>query len=105
MQERQLSLSSLHTYLFTFCFRLLDEVRQECGVEDTSSEEEETSPVQRSKKQLFKSLCPIPSPEPTIPSVQATFSAKPTCLTNGEGGKLSSIRALYIWIDRLEQLI
>ena len=24
--------------------------------------------------QLFKSLCPIPSPEPTIPSVQATFS-------------------------------
>ena len=68
-------------------FRLLDEVRQECGVEDTSSEEEETSPVQRSKKQLFKSLCPIPSPEPTVPSVQATFSAKPTCLTNGEDGK------------------
>ena len=33
--------------------------------------------------QLFKSLCPIPSPEPTIPSVQASFSAKPSSLTNG----------------------
>ena len=37
--------------------------------------------------QLFKSLCPIPSPEPTIPSVQATFSAKPSSLTNGEDGR------------------
>ena len=73
--------------IFFLLFRLLDEVRQECDVEDTSSEEEETSPVQRSKKQLFKSLCPIPSPEPTIPSVQATFSAKPSSLTNGEDGK------------------
>ncbi|KAJ8297540.1 hypothetical protein KUTeg_024071 [Tegillarca granosa] len=34
--------------------------------------------VQRSKKQLFKSLCPIPSPEPTHPSVVSTFAAKPT---------------------------
>ena len=33
--------------------------------------------------QLFKSLCPIPSPEPTIPSVQATFSAKPSVLLMG----------------------
>ena len=41
--------------------------------------------------QLFKSLCPIPSPEPTIPSVQATFSAKPSSLTNGEDGKLYMI--------------
>ena len=38
--------------------------------------------------QLFKSLCPIPSPEPTILSVQATFSAKPSSLTNGEDGRL-----------------
>ncbi|KAJ8298010.1 hypothetical protein KUTeg_024541 [Tegillarca granosa] len=38
--------------------------------------------VQRSKKQLFKSLCPIPSPEPTHPSVVSTFAAKPT--VNGD---------------------
>ncbi|OWF51166.1 Nuclear factor related to kappa-B-binding protein [Mizuhopecten yessoensis] len=63
--------------------RLMNEVREECGVEDTSSEEDEhDSPAQRGKKQLFKSLCPIPSPEPTIPSVVATFSAKPT--VNGD---------------------
>ncbi|VDI81946.1 nuclear factor related to kappa-B-binding protein [Mytilus galloprovincialis] len=60
-------------------YRLLKEVRQECGVEDTSSEEEEyTNPAQKSKKQLFKSLCPIPSPEPTIPSVVATYDVKPS---------------------------
>lgn len=59
--------------------RLLKEVREECGVEETSSEEEECSnPAQKSKKQLFKSLCPIPSPEPTIPSVVATYDVKPS---------------------------
>ncbi|GFO47485.1 nuclear factor related to kappa-b-binding protein [Plakobranchus ocellatus] len=59
--------------------RILKEVREECGVPDTSSDEDEesTSPVQRSRRQLFKSLGPIPSPEPTLPSVVATFAAKP----------------------------
>ena len=42
--------------------------------------------------QLFKSLCPIPSPEPTIPSVQATFSAKPSSLTNVMGRRVGSIQ-------------
>ena len=37
-----------------------------------------TDPAQKSKKQLFKSLCPIPSPEPTIPSVVATYDVKPS---------------------------
>ncbi|KAL5011494.1 hypothetical protein ScPMuIL_010045 [Solemya velum] len=63
--------------------RLLREVREECGVEDTSSEEEECS-TQKSKKQLFKSLCPIPSPEPTIPSVVSTFSPRPLPVVNGD---------------------
>jgi len=44
-------------------------------------------PAQRGKKQLFKSLCPIPSPEPTVPSVIATFSPKPT-LNGNVSGKL-----------------
>ena len=37
-----------------------------------------TDPAQKSKKQLFKSLCPIPSPEPTIPAVIATYDVKPS---------------------------
>ncbi|GFR66708.1 nuclear factor related to kappa-B-binding protein [Elysia marginata] len=59
--------------------RILKEVREECGFPDTSSDEDEesTSPVQRSRRQLFKSLGPIPSPEPTIPSVLATYATKP----------------------------
>ncbi|KAK3610163.1 hypothetical protein CHS0354_039947 [Potamilus streckersoni] len=68
---------------------ILKEVREECEVEDTSSEEEEASPVQRSKKQLFKSLCPIPSPEPTTPSVLATFAAKPSSVDGEDCGDAS----------------
>ena len=61
----------------------MKEVREECGVEDTSSEDEDNAgPVQRGKKQLFKSLCPIPSPEATHPSVVSTFSPKP--VMNGD---------------------
>ncbi|KAK6173405.1 hypothetical protein SNE40_016863 [Patella caerulea] len=65
--------------------RLLKEMREEIGVIDTSSDEEEESisPVQRSRRQLFKSLGPIPSPDPTIPSVLATFASKPV-LVNGD---------------------
>ncbi|CAG5123590.1 unnamed protein product, partial [Candidula unifasciata] len=67
-------------------FRILKEVREECGVPDTSSDEdEETSPVQRSRRQLFKSLGPIPSPEPTLPSVVSTFATKPQ-MVNGDLG-------------------
>ena len=40
-------------------------------------------PVQRSKRQLHRSLGPIPSPEPTTPSVVATFASKPSTL-NGD---------------------
>nr|XP_048774007.1 nuclear factor related to kappa-B-binding protein-like isoform X2 [Ostrea edulis]XP_056012397.1 nuclear factor related to kappa-B-binding protein-like isoform X2 [Ostrea edulis] len=64
--------------------RLMKEVRQECGMEDTSSEEEDTTvSAQRMKKQLFKSVYPLPSPDPTIPSVVHTFSSKPL-LVNGD---------------------
>lgn len=76
-------------------FRILKEVREECGFPDTSSDEDEesASPVQRSRRQLFKSLGPIPSPEPTIPSVLATYASKPSVLpppsstpmVNGDG--------------------
>lgn len=44
-----------------------------------------TGPVQRSRRQLFKSLGPIPSPEPTLPSVVSTFASKPQ-LINGDLG-------------------
>ncbi|KAH9523125.1 hypothetical protein Btru_065882 [Bulinus truncatus] len=69
--------------------RILKEVREECGILETSSEEEDesSSPVQKSRRQLFKSLGPIPSPEPTLPSVVSTFASKPS-LVNGE---LSSV--------------
>lgn len=64
--------------------RLMKEVRQECGVEETSSEEEDLAvSAQGSRKQLFKSSCPVPSPEPTVPSVVHTFSSKPM-LVNGD---------------------
>lgn len=36
-----------------------------------------SDPALLSKKQLFKALYPIPSPEPTIPNVMATYAAKP----------------------------
>ncbi|KAL8581008.1 hypothetical protein ACOMHN_048042 [Nucella lapillus] len=65
-------------------YRILKEAREECNLEDTSSEEEESiNMVQRSKRQLHRSLGPIPSPEPTTPSVVATFAAKPSTL-NGD---------------------
>ncbi|CAL1539986.1 unnamed protein product [Lymnaea stagnalis] len=72
--------------------RILKEVREECGVPDTSSEEEDetTSPVQRSRRQLFKSLGPIPSPEPTLPSVVSTFASKPS-MVNGDLGALNHL--------------
>ncbi|XP_061165469.1 nuclear factor related to kappa-B-binding protein-like [Saccostrea echinata] len=64
--------------------RLMKEARQECGMEDTSSEEEDTSvSTQKTRKQLFKSMHPLPSPEPTIPSVVHTFSSKPV-VVNGD---------------------
>ncbi|XP_076467906.1 uncharacterized protein LOC143298812 isoform X2 [Babylonia areolata] len=64
--------------------RILKEAREECNLEDTSSEEEESiNTVQRSKRQLHRSLGPIPSPEPTTPSVVATFASKPSTL-NGD---------------------
>ncbi|KAL4230801.1 hypothetical protein ACF0H5_011175 [Mactra antiquata] len=56
--------------------RYLDEVRKECGVDLDSSDEDVGSPVDRSKKQLFKSLNPVPSPEPVIPSVHCTYAPK-----------------------------
>ena len=43
----------------------------------------DSDPVQRSKRQLHRSLGPIPSPEPTTPSVVATFATKPSIL-NGD---------------------
>uniref|UniRef100_A0A2C9K0B7 DEUBAD domain-containing protein n=1 Tax=Biomphalaria glabrata TaxID=6526 RepID=A0A2C9K0B7_BIOGL len=72
--------------------RILKEVREECGVPDTSSEEDDetSSPVQRSRRQLFKSLGPIPSPEPTLPSVVSTFASKPS-LVNGDLNTLNHI--------------
>ncbi|RUS69820.1 hypothetical protein EGW08_022416 [Elysia chlorotica] len=79
--------------------RILKEVREECGVPDTSSDEDEesTSQVQRSRRQLFKSLGPIPSPEPTIPSVLATYASKPVVpppssvpMVNGEAHRQGS---------------
>ncbi|XP_067662843.1 nuclear factor related to kappa-B-binding protein-like [Haliotis asinina] len=72
--------------------RLLKEVREECEVDETSSDEEEeaVSPVQRSRRQLFKSLGPIPSPEPTTPSVLATFAAKPPVVNGDVAGENGS---------------
>ncbi|KAK7097674.1 hypothetical protein V1264_004618 [Littorina saxatilis] len=72
--------------------RILKEAREECNLEDTSSEEEETiNPVQRSKRQLHRSLGPIPSPEPTTPSVVATFANKPSIL-NGDISGTDSVK-------------
>ncbi|KAK3099190.1 hypothetical protein FSP39_000785 [Pinctada imbricata] len=81
--------STIETRVKKTYVRLMKEVREECGVEDTSSEEEredEDNPgiSQKSKKQLFSTVCPIPSPEPTIPSVFHTFCAKPAM--NGDLG-------------------
>ncbi|XP_053398532.1 nuclear factor related to kappa-B-binding protein-like isoform X2 [Mercenaria mercenaria] len=56
--------------------RYLDEVRKECGADEISSDEDDGSPVDRSKQQLFKSLNPVPSPEPVTPSVHSTYAAK-----------------------------
>lgn len=56
--------------------RYLNEVRKDCGTEEVSSDEDDGSPVDRSKQQLFKSLNPVPSPEPVTPSVHATYAAK-----------------------------
>ncbi|KAK7482554.1 hypothetical protein BaRGS_00026155, partial [Batillaria attramentaria] len=73
--------------------RILKEAREECGLEDTSSEEEESvSTNQRSRRQLFKSLGPIPSPEPTTPSVVATYASRPSTLNGDISGNHTSKR-------------
>ncbi|XP_064607968.1 nuclear factor related to kappa-B-binding protein-like isoform X2 [Liolophura sinensis] len=65
--------------------KILKEVREECEVEDTSSEEDlppEKAPAPRHKKGAVKSLYPLPSPDHPPPSVVSTFASKP--LTNGD---------------------
>ena len=112
----------------------MKEVRQECGMEDTSSEEDDSTGLcppptpeknpnlwfptilcdfiiilgedivcllvvgsgQRSRKQLFKSSCPVPSPEPTIPSVVHTFSPKPPLVNGDITGQCSSQLLKYL---------
>ncbi|XP_052797281.1 nuclear factor related to kappa-B-binding protein-like isoform X2 [Mya arenaria] len=63
--------------------RYLDEVRQECGLDESSSDDELAGMSQKSKKQLFKTLNPVPSPEPVTPSVHSTYAAK-TEYANGD---------------------
>ncbi|XP_052281775.1 nuclear factor related to kappa-B-binding protein-like isoform X2 [Dreissena polymorpha] len=56
--------------------RYLHEVHRECGLDDTSSEDEFGYVTPRSKKQLLKTLNPVPSPEPVTSSVHSTYAAK-----------------------------
>lgn len=60
---------------------------------------------QKSKKQLFKSLNPVPSPEPVTPSVHATYAAKSE-YANGDIGKYqqNSVNRLYKFTRRTVQL-
>ncbi|KAI0231256.1 Nuclear factor related to kappa-B-binding protein [Lamellibrachia satsuma] len=72
--------------------KVIKEVNEECGLEDTSSEEEDDRHIgSKGRKQLFKSSLQESPPEiPPAPSVLATFASKPLMMNGESASKIST---------------
>ncbi len=77
------------TFSFScFLFRILQEVRKECGADETSSEDEDSPPGgSKSRKQLFKSPLPDSPTDGSASNVLPTLAAKPQFVNGESTGK------------------